>query len=89
VLKPKSEPGAPLEDILIGDIRLARSSFGEYPEGSEERAQAQKRNDALLAGDENIEWSYEGTKKEIERIRQILAALTDTNCRLSCFRPPW
>ncbi|GLI73172.1 hypothetical protein PoHVEF18_001382 [Penicillium ochrochloron] len=65
VLKTNSETGASIEDILIGDVRLARSTFDEYPEGSEERAQAKKENDGLLAGDENIEWSFGGTKKEI------------------------
>lgn len=63
VLNTNPEPGAPLEDILIGDLRLARSSFDEYPEGSEERALAQKRNDELLAGDKNIVWSLAGMMK--------------------------
>ncbi|OOQ83405.1 hypothetical protein PEBR_34816 [Penicillium brasilianum] len=57
VLKTDSPTGNPLEDILIGDVRLARSSFDEYPEGSEERCLAQKQNDELLAGDENVVWS--------------------------------
>lgn len=65
VLKTDSKNGAPLEDILIGDIRLARSSFDEYPEESEERAQAQKRNNDLPAGDESIVWSLGGTTKSI------------------------
>lgn len=89
VLKTDSETGAPLEDIIIGDIRLARSTFDEYPEGSEERAQAQKQNDELLAGDENIEWSLGGMQKEIRMIIQRPAVLTDTNYRLSCFKPSW
>ncbi|KAF3387189.1 hypothetical protein F1880_000996 [Penicillium rolfsii] len=58
VLKTDSETETYLEDILIGDIRLVRSTFDEHPEGSEERAEAQKQNDGLPAGDENIEWSF-------------------------------
>lgn len=65
VLKSDSKNGAPLEDILIGDICLARSSFDEYPEESEERAQAQTRNNDLPAGNENIVWSLGGTTKSI------------------------
>jgi hypothetical protein len=88
VLKNNPETGDPLEDILIGDIRLARSTFDEYPEGSEERAQAQKENDGLLAGDEKIEWSFGGMQKEIGK-NYSKAVLTDTNCRLSCIKSPW
>lgn len=66
VLKSEPETGHPIEDILIGDIRLARSSFDEFPEGSEERAQAQRQNNELLAGDKNIIWSLAGTSKPPE-----------------------
>lgn len=65
VLKIDAKDGAPLEDVLIGDICLARSSFDEYPEESEDRAQAQKRNNGLPTGDENIVWSLGGTTKSI------------------------
>jgi hypothetical protein len=67
VLKTEAEAVDPLEDILIGDIRLARSGFDEYPEGSQERTEVQKRNEELLAGDGNIEWSLAGTKKLIAK----------------------
>lgn len=77
VLKPESEPGNPVEDILIGDIRLARSTFDEYPEGSEDRAQAQKKNEELLVGDESIEWSFGGTQKEIGKHYPETSSYTD------------
>lgn len=60
VLKAESGTGSPLKDILIGDIRLARSSFDEHPEESEGRTQAQKRNNELLAGDKTVIRSLAG-----------------------------
>ncbi|KAJ5908804.1 hypothetical protein N7495_001486 [Penicillium taxi] len=48
--------GHPLKDTLIGDIGLSRYLFYEHPVGSEERAAAQQRNNAFLAGNEGIVW---------------------------------
>lgn len=52
--------GLPLKDILIGDIKLGRYTFYEYPLDSRERAQARRENDALPAGDGNIVWTLGG-----------------------------
>ncbi|KAJ5112620.1 hypothetical protein N7532_000665 [Penicillium argentinense] len=48
--------GDPLKDILIGDVGISRYSFYEYEHGSEEKAEAQRLNDELPAGDERIVW---------------------------------
>lgn len=60
VLATDAETGAPSEDILIGDIKLGRYTFYEHPLGSEERARAQRENDALRAGDKDIVWTLGG-----------------------------
>jgi hypothetical protein len=88
VLKSDSQTGNPLEDILIGDVRLARSSFDEYPERSEERCLAQKHNDELLAGKENIVWSLAGMLNFEQRYPDV-SCTNRYNCRLSSFKPPW
>lgn len=49
--------GEPIRDVFIGTIGLSRYPFYEHPYGSEERAEAQRQNDALPAGDGNIVWS--------------------------------
>ena len=48
--------GAPLRDIVIGDMTIKRHTFHELPQGSKERAEAQERNGKLPAGDQNIVW---------------------------------
>lgn len=48
--------GNPLQDVLIGDVSLRRYSFYEYPYGSAERAEAQRVNNELPAGDGRIVW---------------------------------
>ncbi|KAF7714934.1 N-acetyltransferase domain-containing protein [Penicillium ucsense] len=56
----ESENGneGPFKDVLIGDIRLARSSFEDFPETGPEREHAKKMNDDLSAGDPSIIWSF-------------------------------
>lgn len=60
VLTADAETGTPLKDILIGDVKLGRYTFYEHPHWSEKRAKAQRRNDDLSAGDENIVWTLGG-----------------------------
>ncbi|KAJ5130662.1 uncharacterized protein N7515_006701, partial [Penicillium bovifimosum] len=48
--------GAPLQDVFIGDIGLARYAFYELPRNSPELAQAQEANNALPAGHKDIVW---------------------------------
>lgn len=48
--------GDPIRDVFIGTIGLTRYSFYEYPCGSEEREEAQRKNDALPTGDGKIIW---------------------------------
>jgi hypothetical protein len=49
--------GAPLQDIFIGDISLARYAFYELRRNSPELALAQEANNALPAGHKDIVWS--------------------------------
>lgn len=60
VLTADAETGAPLTDILIGDVKLGRYTFYEYGLESEERVEAQRRNNSLPAGDEKIAWTLGG-----------------------------
>lgn len=66
VLAFDTETGAPLKDILIGDIKLGRYTFYEHPLGSEERARARRENDALPAGDGNIVWTLGGERNDVQ-----------------------
>ena len=56
VTEQDSKTGDPLKDILIGDVGIDRSVFYEHKHGSEERAEAQRLNKELPAGDERIVW---------------------------------
>ncbi|KAJ5493081.1 hypothetical protein N7539_001827, partial [Penicillium diatomitis] len=49
------------KDVLIGEIRLARSSFEDFPKTGPEREHAKKVNDDLSVGDPSIIWSFGGT----------------------------
>lgn len=60
VLTADAETGAPLKDILIGDIKLGRYTFYELGLASEERVEAQRKNNSLPAGDEKIAWTLGG-----------------------------
>lgn len=42
--------------LKIGDFKIARYAFYEFPHGSEQRRDARVRNEALPAGDEAVEW---------------------------------
>ncbi|KAJ5683722.1 acetyltransferase GNAT family [Penicillium maclennaniae] len=57
VLAEDPETGAPLEDRLIGDMKMERYTFYEHLYGSEERSKAQHKNEELPTGDENIIWT--------------------------------
>ncbi|PYH40459.1 GNAT family N-acetyltransferase [Aspergillus saccharolyticus JOP 1030-1] len=57
VTEEDPETGHPLKDTLIGDIGIARYQFYEYRQGSAERAEAQRLNGDLPAGDERIVWA--------------------------------
>lgn len=61
VLEEDAASGTPVKDRLIGDMKLARYTFYEHPHDSEERSVAQRRNNALPTGDENIIWVLGGT----------------------------
>ncbi|OQE04274.1 hypothetical protein PENSOL_c001G03409 [Penicillium solitum] len=50
--------GAPLRDVLIGEISLTRYSFYELRPDSPELALAQKQNNDLPAGHKDIVWDY-------------------------------
>lgn len=54
------ETGAPLRDVMIGDIGLARYPFYEMKPGSPERVLAVKQNNALPAGHKDIVWTIGG-----------------------------
>ncbi|KAJ5624793.1 hypothetical protein N7510_001102 [Penicillium lagena] len=56
VTEQDPKTGDPLKDILIGDIGIDRSVFYEHKRGSKERAEAQRLNKELPAGDERIVW---------------------------------
>ncbi|PYI21628.1 hypothetical protein BO99DRAFT_379573 [Aspergillus violaceofuscus CBS 115571] len=56
VIEEDPETGHPKKDVLIGDIGVARYMFYEYRHDSAERAEAQRRNNELLPGDEGIAW---------------------------------
>ncbi|PYH86728.1 hypothetical protein BO82DRAFT_349884 [Aspergillus uvarum CBS 121591] len=56
VIEQDPETGHPRQDVLIGDIGIARYMFYEYRHDSAERAEAQRRNNELLPGDEGIAW---------------------------------
>lgn len=56
VLDEDPETGVPLRDVFIGDVGIMRYAFYELPYGSEEKTEAQRRNNALPAGDESIVW---------------------------------
>lgn len=60
VMEEDAANGTPLKDRLIGDMKLARYTFYEHPHGSEERSEAQRRNNELPTGDENIIWALGG-----------------------------
>lgn len=60
VLEEDAASGTPLKDRLIGDMKLARYTFYEHPYDSEERSEAQRRNNELPTGDENIIWALGG-----------------------------
>ncbi|KAJ5308367.1 acetyltransferase GNAT family [Penicillium atrosanguineum] len=57
VLADDPDTGAPLKDRLIGDMKLARYTFYEHLNDSEQRSKAQLKNNELPAGDENIIWT--------------------------------
>ncbi|KAJ5692384.1 hypothetical protein N7462_001807 [Penicillium macrosclerotiorum] len=72
--------GHPLKDFLIGDVGVNRYMFYEHKHGSEERAQAQRLNEELPAGDERIVWgigdflapSHHGRGIMTQAIRTVL-----------------
>lgn len=76
VLAADAKTGAPLNDILIGDIKLGRYTFYEHPLGSEERDRARRENDALPAGDENIIWTLGGKTDYCSRINTLTELTT-------------
>jgi len=65
VMAEDPETRAPLKDYLIGDIKLARYTFYEHPPNSKERAEAQRKNNELRAGDENIIWTIGGNQVHV------------------------
>jgi hypothetical protein len=52
--------GTPLNDRLIGDLKLARYTFYEHLHNNAERSKAQLRIENLPAGDERIVWTLGG-----------------------------
>lgn len=60
VLTEDPKTGTPLQDTLIGDIKLARYTFYEHLHESKKREKAQRKNDELPPGDENIIWTIGG-----------------------------
>jgi hypothetical protein len=60
VTEQDPETGHPLKDVLIGDVGMSRYSFYEYGYGTEKRAEAQRANAELPAGDARIVWGIGG-----------------------------
>lgn len=85
VLDEDSETGVPLRDVLIGDVGIMRYSFYEFPHGSEERAEAQRKNNALPAGDERIVWCIGG---RFDCIR-VICLFADRFGRFPSSLSPW
>lgn len=56
VTEEDPQTGHPKQDVLIGDIEIARYMFYEYRHDSPERAEAQRLNNELPPGDEGIAW---------------------------------
>ncbi|OJK02148.1 hypothetical protein ASPACDRAFT_114832 [Aspergillus aculeatus ATCC 16872] len=56
VIEEDPQTGHPKQDVLIGDIEIARYMFYEYRHDSPERAEAQRLNSELPPGDEGIAW---------------------------------
>ncbi|RJE27605.1 acetyltransferase [Aspergillus sclerotialis] len=73
--------GDPIRDVFIGTIGLTRYSFYEYPCGSEERAEAQRNNNALPAGDEKIVWGIGYSLAPSHHGRGIMTSVVKTLLR--------
>ncbi|KAJ5507925.1 hypothetical protein N7527_010068 [Penicillium freii] len=70
--------GAPLRDVLIGDISLSRYAFYELPPNSPEVALAQKQNNDLPVGHKDIVWGIGYYLSPTQQSRGVMSVAVRT-----------